>query len=165
LGNNSYDEIDMGKRDEKEERDVEKREEKTAEEKWQRDPVGALAWACILIWAGIVLLASNIGAFDLFERIAESLPFNLANLPWEGGIFPVEAWTFIWLGASAILFVAVLIRLFMPQYRRSITGNFVLAFVFLGIAIGRWEFVGPLILVAIGISIVVRGIGRGRGKE
>lgn len=165
VGRNDYDEKSGGKREEKEQRDVEKREEKSAEEKWQRDPIGALAWACILIWAGVVLLASNLGAFDLLEDFAARLPFNLANLPWESGMFPVEAWTFIWLGASAILFLSVLARLFFPQYRRSITGNFVLAFVFLGIAIGRWEWVGPLILVAIGIGIVLRGLGRSRGKE
>jgi hypothetical protein len=36
------------------EKDDEKREEKSPEEKWRRDPVGSVIWACILIWAGVV---------------------------------------------------------------------------------------------------------------
>ena len=165
MGKNDYDEKEMGKRDEKEEKEVGKQEEKSVDEKWQRDPLGTLAWAAILIWAGLILLASNLGALDLIEDFARRLPFDLINLPWEDGVFTVEAWTIIWLGAAAILLVTALVRILLPQYRRSITGNLVLAVVFLGLAIGRWECFGPLILIAIGLGIVLRGINRGRGKE
>lgn len=58
---------------EKEEKDVEKREEKEEkeekswEEKWHRDPLGTATWAVILIWAGLVLLADNMGLLTRFE--------------------------------------------------------------------------------------------------
>ena len=44
------------KRDEKDEKEGARRQEKTVEEKWTRDPLVALVWASILIWAGVVLL-------------------------------------------------------------------------------------------------------------
>ena len=47
---------------EKDEKDLNKHEEKSVEEKWQRDRLGAVVWALILIWAGFVLLASNVPA-------------------------------------------------------------------------------------------------------
>lgn len=165
MGKDNYDEKDMGKREEKDQENVEKQQEKSADEKWARDPLGALVWAFILIWAGVVLLASNLGAFDLITEFTERLPFDMANLPWEGGFFPVEAWTVFWLGAAAILLIEVVIRIFVPHYRRSVTGTLILAIVFLGLAIGRWECVGPLILIAIGVGIVLRNVSRSKGKE
>ena len=63
----------LGKEDEKDEKDLQKQEEKSVEEKWSRDPLGALTWAAILIWAGVVLLAANFGAFDLITEIVEAL--------------------------------------------------------------------------------------------
>ena len=165
MSKNDYDEKDMGKRDQRDEKDVEKHEEKSADEKWQRDPLGALVWASILIWAGVVLLANNLGAFDLITEFTDRLPFNLANLPWEGGFFPVEAWTIFWLGAAAILLIEVVIRVLVPHYRRSVTGTLILSIVFLGLAIGRWECIGPLILIAIGVGIVLRSVSRENSKE
>ena len=46
------------------EKEREKREEKTTEEKWQNDPVGAVVGAGIFIWAGLVLLAGNLGILE-----------------------------------------------------------------------------------------------------
>jgi len=165
VGKNDYDEKDMGKRDQQDEKDVEKHEEKSAEEKWQRDPLGALVWAFILIWAGVVLLANNLGVFDLITEFTERLPFDLANVPWEGGLFSNEAWTVFWLGAAAILLIEVVIRVLVPHYRRSVTGTLILAIVFLGLATRRWECIGPLILITIGVGIVLRNVGRDNRKE
>lgn len=165
MSKNDYDEKDSGKRNQRDEKDIEKREEKSAEEKWQRDPLSALVWAFILIWAGVVLLASNLGAFDLITEFADRLPFDLADMPWESGFVPVEAWTVFWLGAAAILLIEVVIRLLVPHYRRSVTGTLVLAVVFLGLAIGRWECIGPLVLIAIGVGIVLRSFRSKNGKE
>ena len=70
-------------RDEKQEKDEKERskqEEKTAEEKWQRDPLGATIWALVLIWAGVVLLAENLG---LLEGIRTSLGNLLGREPSE----------------------------------------------------------------------------------
>jgi len=160
MSKQDQDEKDLRKRNEKDETEVGKREEK-----WERDPLGALVWASILIWAGVVLLAGNLGAFDLISEFVERLPFGGADLPFESTFFPVESWTVFWLGAAAILFLEVIIRLLVPQYRRSVTGTLILAVVFLGLALGRWECVGPLILIAIGVSILLRGFRRKNGKE
>ena len=53
------------------EKDREKREEKSSqekswEEKYRRDPVSSVVWAGVLVWAGLVLLASNLGFFGGF---------------------------------------------------------------------------------------------------
>ena len=37
------------------------KEREKSEEKWHRDPLSAIIWALIFIWAGLVLLASNLG--------------------------------------------------------------------------------------------------------
>jgi hypothetical protein len=66
-------------RQEKGEKHGEK-EEKNWEEKWRRDPLGGMAWAGILIWAGLVLLADNLKLFARFERL--------------------EAWAIILIGAG-----------------------------------------------------------------
>ena len=50
-----FDEKAMEKQDEK------STEEKSWDEKWARDPLSAVTWALIFIWAGFVLLASNLG--------------------------------------------------------------------------------------------------------
>lgn len=165
MSKNDNDEKDMGKRDEKEEKDVTKREEKSVEEKWERDPLGALVWAVILIWAGVVLLAGNLGAFDLLTEFLEALPFGGADVPFESGIVPVETWSVFWVGAAVILLIEVLIRILVPRYRRSVTGTLILAVVFLGLGFGRWECFGPLILIAIGVGILYRNLIRGNDKE
>ena len=165
MSKGEQDEKDLGKQDEKDEKDVSKREEKSVEEKWERDPLGALVWASILIWAGVVLLAGNLGAFDLISDFMARLPFGLEDLPFEVGFFPVEGWTVFWLGAAAILLIEVAIRLLVPEYRRSVTGTLILVVVFLSLALGRWECFGPLILIAIGVSILLRSFRSKNGKE
>ncbi|MGD9403760.1 MAG: hypothetical protein PVH95_01295, partial [Anaerolineae bacterium] len=39
----------------------EKGRDESWDEKWRRDPVEAALWAFVLIWFGLVWLASNIG--------------------------------------------------------------------------------------------------------
>lgn len=165
MSKDERDEKDVGKRDEKEEKDLQKREEKSVEEKWQRDPLASLVWAAILIWAGIVLLASNLGAFDLIEQFSERLPFGARDLPFDLSFFPIEAWTVFWLGAAGIVFIEIIVRLLVPKYRRTITSTIIAMFILLAIGFWRWEFIFPLILVAIGVSILLRGFRRDQGKE
>ena len=143
MGKNDYDETDMGK----------------------RDPLGALVWASILIWAGVVLLANNLGVFGLITEFTDRLPFDLLNASWESGFISVEALSVFWLGAAAILLLEVVIRVLVPQYRRSVTGTLILAIVFAGLAIGRWECIGPLILIAIGVGIILRNFSRNNSNE
>jgi hypothetical protein len=136
------------KEEEKErEKQHEKEDEKNVEEKWKRDPLGTAVWAAILIWAGIVLLAGNLGYLDAWAR---SL-----------GLGGLEDWNYIFLGAGVILLVEVLVRLTIATYRRPVVGTAIVALVFFGIGLGDkfgWDLVGPAILIIIGLSILFRGL-------
>lgn len=160
MSKRDFDEIDGGKRDEKDEKELSKQEEK-----WERDRLGTLTWAAILIWAGVVMLAANLGAFDLMSAFTERLPLGLGDFPFEVGFFPIEAWSVFWLGAAAILLIQVVARLLIPEYRRPVTGTLILAIIFLGLGIGQWQCVWPIILIAIGVGILLRGFTRKDGKE
>ena len=136
---------------EKNEKDDEKHEEKSPDEKWRRDPLGSLIWACILIWAGIVLLLETTGAL---ENLRDSL--NVEKL---------EAWPVIALGAGLILLGEIVIRLLVPTYRRPIIGTLILAVILLGIGseqITGKEVIWALILIALGAGLLIRGAFRGR---
>jgi hypothetical protein len=129
---------------EKQEKHDEK-EEKSWEEKWQRDPLTAAAWALILIWAGVVLLANNLNVF-------EWLPF-------------LEFWSLFFLGAGAILLLEAGFRLIMPAYRQPVTGNLILAVIFLVIGLGgiiRWQCILPGVVIAAGLYLLVTGFLRQR---
>lgn len=141
------------------EKSREKQEEKSAEEKYRPDPLGAIIWALILIWAGVVLLAENLGYLDQFWRL---LP---AERPTWMPMLGANVWGLIFLGAGVILLGEVLIRLLVPAYRRPVTGTLILAFIFFGIGLGNifsWTLIWPLILIAIGLAIVIGALTRRR---
>ncbi len=126
-------------RNEKEEKDEKGRDE-SWDEKWRRDPVEAAVWAFVLIWAGVVWLASNTGVWE--------------SVLGEGA----EWWPIAFLGAGLIVLLGVLFRLLVPAYRRPLTGSLILGLIFVGIGLGQltsWIIVGPLVLIAIGISGLV----------
>ncbi len=143
------------KDDEKQEKDVEKNEEKSPEEKdwdekWRRDPVNAVTWASIFIWAGVVFLLDNLG---LLGRIETQF----------GGIIllkTIHAWRLVLVGAGVIVILAALVRLTIPEHRRPVFGSFLLGIILIGIGLGElfsWDIVWPLILIALGISVLARG--------
>lgn len=130
---------------EKEEEKQHEKDEKQHEEKWRRDPLGAIIWALILIWAGVVLLANNL-------NLVPAIPG-----------FPMNDWAWIFSGAGLLLLFEVVIRLLLPEYRKGVIGNLILAFIALSIGLGN--VVGPgilwgLALVAIGIALLVGGVLR-----
>jgi len=132
--------------DEKSEEKLEKEDEKY-EEKHNRDPLSSLAWALILIWAGLVFLASNLGWLDQLQ-VQQVLPEGFEFLG-------LSTWSVIFLGAGVIVFFEALIRTFVPAYRSSTGSNFFLAAIFLGIGLGGifgWDVVWPFILIALGLS-------------
>jgi len=135
------------------EKEQEKREEKAPDEKYRRDPLGSIIWAFILIWAGVVLLADNLGYLDqIRSALAVESPAWLEQIG-------AGAWQLIFLGAGVILLFEVLLRLIVPSYRRSVTGTLILAFVFIGIGLSNlisWYIIWPLILIATGLSIIFR---------
>jgi hypothetical protein len=125
----------------------EKEEEKSWDEKWRRDPLGSIAWAAILIWAGVVFLAENLG--------------------WLRSIGPpfdrLEAWSFVFAGAGVIFLGVVLIRLLVPEYRSPVVGTLILALVFLGVGLGEtvgWSIIWPIVLIALGAAFLLGGFLR-----
>jgi hypothetical protein len=146
-------------KDEKQEKDEEKRtekEEKSREEKWRRDPLGAIIWACILIWAGIVFLIENFGLLGVFE----DQPGFFGRL--FGGL---ETWSLILFGAGVILLVEAFVRTTVPEYRRPVNGTIILGVIFIGVGLGDsigWGLIWPFALIVIGVLILVQGFVRRR---
>ena len=140
--------------DEKVEEKYEKEDEKNRE-KNDRDPLSTLAWALILIWAGVVFLASNLGWLD---QISSVLPEGLEFVGWTN-------WSLIFLGAGVIVFIEALLRTFVPAYRSATGGSFFLAAIFIGIGLSGlfgWELVWPFVLIALGLSTLVSALFRNR---
>ncbi len=132
-------------RQEKQEKQEEK-EEKSWEEKWRRDPLNAAAWALIIIWAGLVLLASNFKLLDWIPLL--------------------EPWSILFLGAGTILLLEVGLRLMLPAYRQPVIGTAILAAVFVAIGLGdvfQWQCLLPAAVIAVGFYLLFTGIFRRRG--
>jgi hypothetical protein len=155
---------EQDEKSEKNEKDQQKSEEKTEEksvdEKWRRDPLGSVVWALILIWAGVVLLASNVGWLEAINSWLEQLRFQLAESPVAIPPLQLSAWSLIFLGAGVLLLAEILVRLLFPSYRRPVLGTSILAIVFLAIGIGSWGLIWPLVLILIGVALVLGGIFR-----
>ena len=139
--------------DEKDEKSNEKEREKS-EEKWRRDPLSAVVWAAILIWAGLVFLASNLGFLDA------RVPSDAEPFWFLGG---ANVWSLVFLGAGVIVLGEVVLRLIVPAYRQPVTGSLIFAVILIGLGLGNltnWNLVWPLILIIIGLSIVLRALFR-----
>ena len=146
-----FDEKEMEKREEK------SPEEKSWEEKYQRDPLSPIIWGLILLWAGGVLLLSNMGLLDSLLRRTIIVPAWVERL--------AQGWSLVMLGAGVILLIEVAIRLLVPIYRHSIVGTAILAIVFIGIGLGdliSWNILWPLVMIALGLIIVLRGVLRSK---
>lgn len=145
-----FDEKEHEKREEK------SPEEKNWEEKYRRDPLGSIIWALILIWAGLLFLASNLSW--LTPRAIPGMPERFSSQPWS----------LVLLGAGVMILVEVVIRLLVPDYRRSIFGSLFFAVILIGIGLGNlfnWNITGALILIALGLMILLRGIFRERKEQ
>lgn len=152
-----FDEKELEKQEEKS-RDEKSSEEKNWEEKWKRDPVSAAIWAVLFIWAGVVLLLDNLGYLrPWLSSVAAS-----TNLQFVGRM---EPWSVILVGAGLILLVEVIIRLALPEHRRSVGGTLFFAIVLLGLGLGNeigWTLVLPLALIGLGLAVLLRGVTRSR---
>ena len=141
--------------EEKDEKEMEKHDEKVEE----NDKLSSITWAFILIWAGLVFLATNLGWFDqLGITIDQSWVFRSMD---NWNTFGV--WNLIALGAGAIILLEAVARLLLPNYRRHIGGTLIVAAVFIGLGLGgwfSWSTLWPLILIAVGINVLLTGLGR-----
>jgi hypothetical protein len=129
-------------KEEKQEKQEEKdeKEEKNWDEKWRRDPLSAAVWAGILVWAGLVFLADNLGLLARIERL--------------------DAWGLIFIGAGLLVLLEVVVRLLVPTYRRPVTGTLIFGIFLLGVGLGNlvgWGVIWPVVLIIVGLSILVRG--------
>lgn len=138
------------------------KEQYKQEEKWYRDPVSSLVTAAILIWAGVVLLSNNLGYAGVFTNILESLPIQTSDLGWDLYFASSELVQVFFLGAGLIWLLEALVRLAVPSYRQPVTGTFILAVVSFAIALGNWSIIWPLVLIAIGLSVLLRSVLRKR---
>jgi hypothetical protein len=142
---------------EKDEKELKKHDEKTEE----NDLLSSLAWAFILIWAGLVFLASNLGWFERLGLMVDSRWVFQSFEDWNS----FGVWNLIAMGAGVIFLLETFARILLPTYRRRVIGSFIVALVFLGLGFGgwvNWNFIWPFILIAAGISVLVSGLGRKR---
>ncbi|QRN82526.1 hypothetical protein JR338_08840 [Chloroflexota bacterium] len=124
-------------------------------EKQHNDHLGSITWALILIWAGMVFLAAQLGWLDAL-RTSISLPEGIY-------IAEMSTWSVIFLGSGVLVFIEAMIRSFSKTYRSSTGGNFVLAAVFLGIGLGSifgWNAVWPFVLIAMGFAALLGALIR-----
>jgi len=142
--------------EEKAEEKYEKEDEKLREKSHQ-DPLSALIWALILIWAGLVFLADNLNWLGSLQ--------SQLNSQWDKMTIDLSVWWVIMAGAGALIFIEAIVRLVIPAYRSSSRGNYVLAAVFLGIGFGGilgWDLVWPFILIGMGLAALASALIRGR---
>ncbi len=104
----------------------------------KNDRLSSFVWAALFLWAGIVLLASNIGWIEL-------LPFQVPELGWAVFFF----------GAGVIVLTEIVIRFTVPDIHNPELISIIAVIFFFGLALGAWVYTWPLILVAIGVSIII----------
>jgi hypothetical protein len=141
-------EKDRAMEEKSEEKVYEKEAEKRWEEKWSRDPLSAIVWAIILIWAGLVLLAANLNLLDRFGRLGD-----------------LGSWSIVLGGVGLILLAEVLIRLLIPQFSGPVVGTLILGFILIGVSLGSlitWDLIWPTILIVLGIVVLLGNILRRR---
>jgi hypothetical protein len=128
------------KQDEKQgEKEREKKQEKGGglDEKYHRNPLGFVSFALIIIWLGVSLLLMNA---DVITDTSE----GWAIFVWGGGV---------------IILAEALLRLAIPRFRRPVVGSFVWGAIWIGVGFGlwygNWEVIGPIVIIAIGVAILV----------
>ena len=127
------------RQDEKQdEKEREKKQEKGGglDEKYRRDPLGFVSWAVLIIWLGVILLLQNLDVITDGSK-------GWAIFAWGGGV---------------LIFAEALVRLMVPRWRRSIVGAFIWGAIWVGVGFGlwydKWEIIGPVVIIAIGVALL-----------
>ena len=97
----------------------------------RRISLDSMVWAATFVWAGTVML------------LADSLGYS-----------EEQGWSLFFLGAGAFVLIEVAIRLLVPAYRKPVFDSLIWAGILFGLGTG-WELACPLILIAIGVSILL----------
>lgn len=120
-----------------------------------QDVLGSITWALILVWAGLVFLASNFGWLDTVQ-VSQILPEWLEFIG-------LSVWSLIFLGAGVFIFIEALLVTFVPSLRTNKNGNFFLAAIFLGIGLSGilgWNLIWPFVLIFLGLSALASALIR-----
>ncbi|MGC9347981.1 MAG: hypothetical protein ACP5JG_07580 [Anaerolineae bacterium] len=112
----------------------------------------ALIWALVFVWAGVVLLLENLGYLD-------AITFGAFDMRWDLP-FRDTVWTLIFLGASALVALDVLVRILVPVYEHSILGYLILMVVLFFVGVGHVELIWPTILISLGLGLIIHRAGR-----
>ena len=135
------------KQDEKEqEKQQEKQQEKGRglDEKYRRNPLGFVSFALLVIWLGVTLLLQNSGVIESSDR----------------------GWALFMWGGGALILIGALVRVAVPRFRRPVMGGFVWGAIWVGVGFGlwfdRWEVIGPIVIIAIGVAILAGRLVRKR---
>jgi len=122
-------------------------------EEHRKDPLEAITWGLILVWAGIVFLAANLGWLDQIQ---------LSSLGIEGfTLSDISTWPLIFLGAGLLVFLEAIIRSLVPAYRFSTASTFFAAVILLGVGVGLmigFQQVWPFILIAMGLAAIASAL-------
>lgn len=135
-------------------------EKQEKDEKDRRDPLGALSSAAFLIWAGVVLLLNNMGRAAILTAVLDRLNVPEMWLPFDLPFVDLRVWQAFFLGWAVIVLAEAFVRTLVPIYRWNVIGNLFWAGVLLGITLGRWTIIGPAVLIAIGLSVLIQGFMR-----
>lgn len=82
-----------------------------------------------------------------------------------GELLQFNTWNMIALGAGFIVLIEVIARLILPAYRSRVGGSLVLAAFLIGWGLSPffdWYIIWPLLLIALGVSVIVGGLIRKR---
>jgi hypothetical protein len=127
-------------RNEKDEKVQEKQQEKGQglDEKYRKNPLGFVTFALVVIWLGVFLLLRNQGVFADDDR-------HWAIFAWGGG---------------ALALIEAMLRVAVPRWRQPVVGGFVGAAIWIGVGFGlwfedNWEIIGPIVIIAVGVGVLV----------
>lgn len=141
--------------EEKDEKEMMKHDEKVE----QNDKLSSIVWAFILMWAGFVFLAANMGWFAMCGFNVDTTWIFSSFSNWQS----FGVWNLVALGAGGIILIESIVRLLVPKYRRHVASSLIGAAIFIGIGLGgwyNWNYIWPLILIAVGVNVLITGFKR-----